>query len=95
MDLLAIVDFLTAMWPCDREQSYYEWWLVNNCCTVQRRYYAEIRTELLECCLLAGVRVPAAIPIPGLPMNLNATMIPSFSIAKESSASDIFMAPLD
>lgn len=79
VDLLGIADFMTAMWPSGMQQGYYE----------------QLKTELLECCLQAGIHVPAPVPIPGLPMELNAKMIPSFSMAKEASASDISMAPLD
>lgn len=65
--------------------------------TAQRRCYGKLRNDLIQCCVSAGIRVPGAIPIPGLPADMNGTMIPSMSLAHagEASAPDILMAPLD
>ena len=43
----------------------------------QRDYYNNLKEELLQACQTAGIDVPAAIPIPGLPSSMQAMMIPS------------------
>ena len=43
----------------------------------QRDYYNNLKQELLQSCQAVGIRVPGAIPIPGLPASLQAMMIPS------------------
>lgn len=79
LDFLPTVDFLSAVWPSD----------------IQKQYYDQIRNELLECCMTAGVQIPAAVPIPDFPTDLGNSPLPSLWIARGASSADIPMAPLD
>ncbi|PVF96723.1 hypothetical protein CPB86DRAFT_786652 [Serendipita vermifera] len=79
LEFLALVDSMTVLWQSEP----------------QRIYYEGIRNELIQCCITAGITVPAPVPIPGLPSHPDATVIPSPFFFKEPSSSDILMVPLD
>ena len=92
-----VADFMSVMWPSESTSILLLFIRLTYSCPAQRRYYEQLRSDLIQCCVSAGIRVPAVIPIPGLPADVHGTMMISSSLSpsKGASAADILMEPLD